>query len=182
RLVKLPLGILWFGGPPNDDILPRHGHGPSPQVIGGRLFIEGRNAIRAVDVYTGRLLWQREIKNLGRFYDNTRHQAGAGQIGSNYVSLADGIYVMTPESCEVLDPASGKTLRTFTLPDKDKTKDKWGWISVCGDLLVTATRPIQVKLPNPRDVPKIPPATSSKEFKDIFGVRINADYASASKK
>ncbi|MCP4379796.1 MAG: PQQ-binding-like beta-propeller repeat protein, partial [bacterium] len=47
RLVKLPLGILWFGGPPNDDILPRHGHGPSPQVIGGRLFIEGRNAIRA---------------------------------------------------------------------------------------------------------------------------------------
>src|SRR5438309_1459582 len=29
------MGILWFGGPPNDVILPRHGYGPPPQVIGG---------------------------------------------------------------------------------------------------------------------------------------------------
>jgi hypothetical protein len=52
ELVKPPLGLLWFGGPSNDDILPRHGHGPSPQVVGGRLFIEGPDALRAVDVYT----------------------------------------------------------------------------------------------------------------------------------
>ena len=26
--VKLPLGILWFGGSSNMDVLPRHGHGP----------------------------------------------------------------------------------------------------------------------------------------------------------
>ena len=48
QLVKAPLGLLWFGGPPNDKILPRHGHGPSPQVAGGRLFIEGADMIRAV--------------------------------------------------------------------------------------------------------------------------------------
>ena len=34
QLVKAPLGLLWFGGPSNDKILPRHGHGPSPQVAG----------------------------------------------------------------------------------------------------------------------------------------------------
>ena len=29
RLVKLPLGVLWFGGNTHMDVLPRHGHGPS---------------------------------------------------------------------------------------------------------------------------------------------------------
>ena len=42
--VKLPLGILWFGGSSNMDVLPRHGHGPPEQVVGGRLFIEGMNS------------------------------------------------------------------------------------------------------------------------------------------
>ncbi len=36
RRVRLPLGLLWFGGPSNLDVLPRHGHGPPEQVIGGR--------------------------------------------------------------------------------------------------------------------------------------------------
>ena len=58
--VKTPLGLLWFGGPSNDKVLPRHGHGPSPQVAGGRLFIEGADMLRAVDVYTGLLMWERE--------------------------------------------------------------------------------------------------------------------------
>ena len=57
-LVKAPLGLLWFGGPSHDGILPRHGHGPQPQVVDGRLFIEGVDMLRAVDVYTGRLLWE----------------------------------------------------------------------------------------------------------------------------
>src|SRR5207247_4623328 len=52
-LVKAPLGVLWFGGPPSDGVLPRHGHGPSPQVAGGRLVIEGPDLLRATDVYTG---------------------------------------------------------------------------------------------------------------------------------
>ena len=62
KLVKVPLGLLWFGGPSHEGILPRHGHGPSPQVAGGRLFIEGADMLRAVDVYTGRMIWQRELQ------------------------------------------------------------------------------------------------------------------------
>jgi len=182
RVVKLPLGLLWFGGPSNDAILPRHGHGPSPQVVGGRLFIEGRDIMRAVDVYTGRLLWERKIKDLGLFYDNTLHHPGAGQIGSNYVSLADGIYVMTPKSCEVLDPAGGKTLRTLTLPDQDGVKAKWGWMTVWDDLLIAATKPLHVQAPLLKRGEKYPKVEPGKIFEDIIGVEINATYASASKK
>jgi outer membrane protein assembly factor BamB len=182
RLVKLPLGLLWFGGPSNDAILPRHGHGPSPQVLGGRLFIEGRDMLRAVDVYTGRLLWQREIKNLGLFHDNTRHHPGAGLTGGNYVSQADGIYVITPESCQVLDPASGKTIRTLKLPDQDGAKAKWGWMTIDGDLLIAATQPLNVHRPILKRGEKPPKIEPGKPFEKIFGVEINADYASASKK
>ena len=49
KLVKAPLGVLWFGGPSHDGILPRHGHGPQPQVIDGRTIIEGVDFLRALD-------------------------------------------------------------------------------------------------------------------------------------
>ncbi len=144
-LVRAPLGLLWFGGPPNDPILPRHGHGPSPHVVGGRLFIEGRNLLRAVDVYTGRLLWERALPDFGRYYDSTAHQPGANEIGSNYVSMPDAVYVATPRSCMALDPATGSTLRTFSAagPDTEGTT-RWGFIAAEADLLVAALNPIRL--------------------------------------
>ena len=60
-MVRAPLGLLWFGGPNHRDVLPRHGHGPPEQVIGGRLFIEGIKVLSARDVYTGRTLWRKEL-------------------------------------------------------------------------------------------------------------------------
>ncbi len=141
--VKAPLGLLWFGGPPNRGVLPRHGHGPAPQVIGGRLFIEGRDMLRAVDVYTGRLLWQRQFKDVGIFYDNTGHHPGAGAIGGNYVSTADSIYLIWQRSCLRLDPATGATLAEFQLPsDESAEHPYWGYLAVAGDRLVAGSTPM----------------------------------------
>ena len=108
RVVKAPLGLLWFGGTSNDGILPRHGHGPQPQVIDGRLFIEGVDMMRALDIYTGRLLWETKLPGVGRAYDNMLHQPGANAGGSNYVSTPDGIYVAYGKSVVRLDPATGR--------------------------------------------------------------------------
>ena len=143
RVVKAPLGLLWFGGPPNDPVLPRHGHGPTPQVAGGRLFIEGRNMIRSVDIYTGRLLWERDLKDVGKFYDYTSHEPGANAIGSNYVSLADSVYVVDGRTCLRLDPASGETIAEFRLPvavGEEKPPD-WGYIGVWKNYLLAGARP-----------------------------------------
>ena len=143
--VRAPLGLLWFGGPANDEVLPRHGHGPSPQVVGGRLFIEGRHMLRAVDVYTGRLLWESKFEDLGKFYDNTSHQPGAGEIGSNYVSVRDGIYVMTPRSCVRLDPRTGEKVKQFTVPALNgREPPRWGFVSVLENLLIAAVSPVSV--------------------------------------
>jgi len=167
--VKPPLGLLWFGGPSHADILPRHGHGPSPQVVGGRLFIEGPHALRAVDVYTGRLLWQRELPDLGKFYDNTDHQPGAGEIGGNYVSLADGIYVVHDRKCLRLDPATGETVREFALPAAaGRPAPHWGYIGVYEDLLIAGSAPLAIVPGKKNQPPTVTPnaryASSSQEL------------------
>ncbi len=187
KRVKAPLGLLWFGGPSNDRVLPRHGHGPSPQVVGGRLFIEGRNMLRAVDVYTGRLLWERDFPDLGRYYDYTSHEPGANEIGSNYVSVSDAVYVVYGDTIHVLDPATGLTTRELTMPGEDKPR--WGAIMVQGDALLATASPLKIPLQQENEQKAPPdkkPLIAGKNFKatrlkNIAGVTMHADYASASK-
>lgn len=155
-LVKLPLGLLWFGGNTHDDVLPRHGHGPSPQVIGGRLFIQGLNCMSARDVYTGRVLWKKMMHDLGTYgvyFDGTYrdtptdtaynqvHIPGSNVRGTNFVAVEDGVYVIQGGTCHRLDPATGETMHVFSLPPKDPTARRpvpspWGYIGIYEDVLI----------------------------------------------
>ncbi len=137
-LVKTPLGILWFGGPSHDAILPRHGHGPQPQVVEGRVIIEGPDLLRATDVYTGRLLWERKLPRFGALYNNTMHHPGANGTGTNYISLPDGIYAIYPPGCLRLDPATGATLAEFRLPavEGEQAPPAWNYLNAAGDYLI----------------------------------------------
>jgi outer membrane protein assembly factor BamB len=143
--VRLPLGILWFGGSSHEGILPRHGHGPPEQIIGGRLIIEGPDGLRAMDVYTGRVLWEADLPGLGKLYDSTRHQPGASAAGSNYVSTADAVYVAYRNACLRLDPATGKTVARFALPPAPGADQppQWTYINVLGDYLIGGADAIQ---------------------------------------
>ncbi len=148
KLVKLPMGILWFGGSAdntNDKILPRHGHGPSPQVIGGRYFIEGLDVLRCVDNYTGRVLWEKEITNLGQYSNYTDHQAGQLALGDNYIATEDRVYVLGehadndwPTECYVLDAATGEELNRFRLPENEG----WGMIAIYDYYLIATANPM----------------------------------------
>ncbi|MEZ6135806.1 MAG: PQQ-binding-like beta-propeller repeat protein [Pirellulaceae bacterium] len=150
--VKLPLGILWFGGSSNMDVLPRHGHGPPEQVVGGRLFIQGMNCLSARDVYTGRVLWKREFEDLGTFdiyYDatyedtpldpkyNQVHIPGANGRGTNYVVAHDRIYILEGATCLILDPANGNEVGRIHLPkDEDGNQPEWGYLGVYENVLL----------------------------------------------
>jgi outer membrane protein assembly factor BamB len=150
-LVRMPLGLLWFGGSSNVDVLPRHGHGPPEQVIGGRLFIEGMECLSARDVYTGRVLWKTPLGDLGTFkvyYDETYkdtptstaynqvHIPGSNARGTNYVATMDKVYVLQGAQCRVLDAATGEPLNTFTAPARKGEPEDWGYIGIHGDTLV----------------------------------------------
>ena len=178
NLVRLPLGLLWFGGASNRKILPRHGHGPSPQVAGGRLFIEGENILRALDVYTGRLLWEKNVPRIGWYYRHTDHHPGANEIGSNYVSLPDAVYLFSPRVCMMIDAATGKTKKEFTLPSREGGRPaRWGSVRVLDNLLIATTSPLKVLTDaKPRKKKK----QAKESLRDVPIVKRNADYASAS--
>ncbi len=163
--VKAPLGLLWFGGPSHQDVLPRHGHGPAPQVAGGRVIIQGIGVISARDVYTGRVLWRREMETLNTYdmyynksyvddiYDRTynqRHMPGAGELGGNFVTTTDRVYLIAGPICHVLDAATGETVTQFTLSPtlaedaKDRRQANWGTLLTSGDLLIATAEPYRI--------------------------------------
>ncbi|WP_197994932.1 PQQ-binding-like beta-propeller repeat protein [Gimesia panareensis] len=148
KRVKLPLGVLWFGGNSHEDVLPRHGHGPPEQVIGGRTFLEGMNSLSARDVYTGEVLWRREFEDLGTFgiyfnstyadtplstQYNQKHIPGANARGTNYIATTEEVYLAMGPECHVLNAADGKTKQVIKLPDP---KNDWAFIAVDQDILL----------------------------------------------
>lgn len=149
-LVKLPLGVLWFGGNSNMDVLPRHGHGPPEQIMNGKLIIEGLKSITARDVYTGLDLWKREFETLGNFgvyYNesyvddplhpayNQEHIPGTNTRGTNYIVTEDKIYVAQGISYQVLDIETGETIETVWMPGRGQC----AYIGVSDDILFTGS-------------------------------------------
>jgi len=152
KAVKAPLGILWFGGNSNLDVLPRHGHGPSEQVIDGRLIIQGINSISARDVYTGRLIWKKEFENLDKdtwlvYYDETYdednpldtkynqvHLPGANARGTNFIATSEYVYAIEGANCHLLDIQTGELVRSFSTGDSNT--QNLGYIGVYENLLI----------------------------------------------
>ncbi len=106
--VKLPLEMLWFGGPGPAKIVSRHWRSPAPLFAGGRLFIAGENCVMAVDAYNGRRLWLRRIPGVARFPARYR--------GSSLVADETSVYAVDGVRCLRLDARTGRTLRTYSVP------------------------------------------------------------------
>jgi hypothetical protein len=171
--VKAPLGILWFGGNSNMDVLPRHGHGPSEQVIDGRLIIQGISSISARDVYTGRVMWKTEFEGLDKdtwliYYDETYdeehpldpkynqvHLPGANARGTNYIATREYVYVIESTNCHVLDITTGEIVKTFSVGDADT--ERLGYIGVYDDWLILGKNFVKYpKMPDETDNPRKP--------------------------
>ncbi|MDG1895402.1 MAG: PQQ-binding-like beta-propeller repeat protein [Fuerstiella sp.] len=102
ELVQAPLAVLWYGDGRDHGFYKRkdYGHGLKPQVAGGRMFAlqVATNSLKAIDAYTGRLLWSRKLGSSAR-----------------YASMSDAVYVADERTCLVLDPATGETKDTFAI-------------------------------------------------------------------
>ena len=97
--VRAPLELLWFDTPPRwfrtpGSVLVR--------VCGGRLLFKS-DKLQAVDVYTGRPLWETPLS----LPSNANDQ---------FVAFDDAIYVTSGTTCLVFDPATGKKSGQIELP------------------------------------------------------------------
>ena len=131
RSVKPPLARLWFDGSfrwfrtPNSSVV---------RVTGGRLFIHA-DKLYAIDVYTGRLLWQTDTFT-------------ARPSDDRMVAVEDAVYLASGTTCARFDPATGRRTGKIDLPSP--VAASWTHIRVAGDSLVGAAGPCVVCL-NRRD-------------------------------
>jgi len=133
QLVKCPLGVLWFGNPGPTRMVNRHRRAAGPLAADGRIFVQGEQVVMAYDVYNGLLLWQREIPGAIR--------VSASHDGSNLALCDEGLLIAAGGKCLRLDPATGETAATYSLPPAaDSTVSsaasrRWGYIA-CDDGLL----------------------------------------------
>ncbi|MHC4504664.1 MAG: outer membrane protein assembly factor BamB family protein, partial [Planctomycetota bacterium] len=105
EVVKLPLGILWWGGVGPERIVSRHWRAPVPLFSKGHMFIQGQHDVIGVDAYTGREMWNRHIEGVGRFPASYR--------GGNIITDGDRVYCVKGLTCYALDARTGRTVREY---------------------------------------------------------------------
>ncbi|MGC9326254.1 MAG: hypothetical protein ACP5I1_01340, partial [Candidatus Hinthialibacter sp.] len=133
-LVQGPLGMLWY----KDNTLKmaqRHGRPPSPLFHRGKMFVEGLNALRAVDAYNGRILWEHPLPGVLEQY-NQEHLMGTAGTGSNFCISNNRLYLHTQDRCLCIDADSGETIREYAAPSLlDGRPGTWGYIACFENML-----------------------------------------------
>jgi len=140
ELVKAPFGVVWFAGPAEERsrYYENHRtHGAVPQVVAGRLLLEGPRLISAFDVYTGRLLWewrpgaedQEAWSYVTRKWPDVHwmFEPMEGRMASS----ADAVYVVSDSRLHALDAAGGRPLAGFRFAERAD----WGSPKIVGDTL-----------------------------------------------
>ena len=127
--VRLPLRVLWFGGMGPAPVVSRHYRTPAPLVVNGRVFVPGTDRLVAMDAYNGRVLWQREMPEVGHW--------PAAHRGGSIAADHDAVYALQGKRCLRLDPHTGKTLHTYRAPIEEKDDELiWEYLAVVDDTLV----------------------------------------------
>jgi len=117
QFLKAPLELLWFDTP------PRWFRTPGSTLVrvgGGRMFVKAQR-LCAIDVYTGRQLWETGLPFAHKETDQM-------------VVVEDAVYVASGRTCLVLDPATGRKTAQFDLPAN--LAGPWLNLRICQDALV----------------------------------------------
>jgi len=129
KRLKMPLELLWFGGPGPDRMMDRHDRTSTPLSVNGRIFITGENTLICVDAYNGRELWSVPMEGLGR--------RTADVNCGNTVADDKTIFAIIGSTCYRMDQATGKQLATFSIPAEVSANPAgWGFVDLADGMLI----------------------------------------------
>ena len=132
RLIRGPLGVLWFGTCGPEGMHGEKNRSPAPLFIDGRLYVQGSSLLRCLDAYNGRVVWETRIDR----FKWARCYNGSEVVGSNYCVTADSVYISAYDRCRRLDGRSGRELASFDVPKPAGVENPcWMQVFTKGDLL-----------------------------------------------
>jgi len=117
QFIRAPFDLLWFDTPrrwfrtPGSTLV---------RVSEGRVLVKA-DRLQAIDVYTGRKLWETPL-------------ASPHNANDQFVAVPGAIYLTSGTTCLVLDPGTGRTTREIKLPEG--LTDAWSNVRVWQDYLV----------------------------------------------
>jgi outer membrane protein assembly factor BamB len=130
--LRCPWELLWFGQPGAGNMVNRHIRAAAPLAMDGRLLVQGENVVMALDAYNGVLLWERMLPGAFR----TVVSRDASNLAVNHRSL----FLAMDGRCLAIDPASGQTQKTFSLPAAaDGKPRRWAYVA-CDDATLLGSR------------------------------------------
>ncbi|MFK7778150.1 MAG: PQQ-binding-like beta-propeller repeat protein, partial [Gimesia sp.] len=127
KLVKAPLGVLWYGGRAGADELFMHKDNspPTPQIVDGRMFIHGNGLMTSIDIYTGQIIWKKSIPT-ARLFRNDRtnviglgpwsSRAGTRPVRSDFVASKQGLFLVLGQKIVRWDNETGEVIRSYRVP------------------------------------------------------------------
>ncbi|MBC8404603.1 MAG: PQQ-binding-like beta-propeller repeat protein [Planctomycetes bacterium] len=118
------LETQWVAPPGPRYQTDRQNRRPAPLATAGRLFLQGKDRLMALNSFNGQLLWSWELPELNRF--------NMPRDCSNWCADDDAVYVAIGDSCWQLDAASGVQNQRLQVSEDME----WGYVARADDLLL----------------------------------------------
>jgi outer membrane protein assembly factor BamB len=121
--------IQWMGRPGPRFQTDRSGRKPSPLVVNGKMFVQGRERVIAVDAYNGTVFWSKEIPGMIRM--------NIPRDCSNWVADDDFIYIAVKSNVLQINNQDGNINKIIPIEKSSNTiSNDWGYISVEQDKII----------------------------------------------
>jgi outer membrane protein assembly factor BamB len=111
------------------------------------MFVQGLDAVRAVNIYNGMVLWESPLKGLLRRYHQD-HLTGVAATGSNMCLGPDRLFLHAGSQCLSLEVKTGREIACWEAPSRPNGKPgRWGFMAYQDGILFGS-------VPNERHVVK----------------------------
>lgn len=126
--------IQWMGRPGPRFQTDRSGRKPSPLAVNGKMFVQGRERVIAVDAYNGNVFWSKELPGFTRM--NIIRDC------SNWVADDDFIYTVISDNLIKINNKNGNINAIIPVEKSSNNKpNDWGYISVNNNSIIGSSVP-----------------------------------------
>jgi len=123
--------VQWMGRPGPRFQTDRSGRKPSPLSVSGKLFVQGKERVLALDIHNGAVLWSTAFGDFARMNIHRDCSNWVADDSCLYMAIRDKLIIVDQESGEILNINSAD----------EKSSFDWGFISVVGDQIIGSTTP-----------------------------------------